>query len=203
MKGFSRFIHFINWVVATVCAVILARWGIEQLLSQQAPLESITPPLGAAIGGGALLVILNVLWLVFSVRSSRSVTYLIFEKEGSGSLKVSVDAVENMLTKTAKAIPEVNDAHVMLKLVKGGKMPKEAIAHCVFTDVPNLFAVQDSVRQTMANRYQDVFPGEELQIEIIVDHLRPEVKESREQKKKKKRDEGEESPFPGPRYPVG
>ena len=208
MKGFGKFIHFVNWVCATVAALLAGAWGCQQLMGvirSEEPFQfkSLDPLVASAVVGGFLLLFFNILFLVLRVRFSKSITYLVFEKEGSGSLKVSIDAIENMLTQCATGMPEVRHAKVKLKLEKGGKMPKYAIANCVFNDVPNLFAVQDNTRQSMSDRYQDVFPGEDLQIEIIVDHLQPEQTEPEPKKKKKKYQDAQgEGDFPGPRYPI-
>ena len=158
-----------------------------------------------ALAGGVALLALNLLAIALRLRGPTRPHYLIFEKEGAGSLKVAVDAIEDTLTKCASGIPEVQEAKIHIVLDKGGKMPRQAIAHCIFVDAPNLFAVQENVRHLLTSRYQEIFPNEELNFEIVVDRLKSE----RGQDESKKHDDDtqhgaeelEEKPF-GPKYPV-
>ena len=144
---------------------------------------------------------LNIGSVVVKLRGSSRARYLIFEKEGAGSLKIAVDAIEDTLMKCAAQIPEIQYSDIRMVLEKGGKMPRRAIAHCIFTDVPNLFVVQDNVRQILTSRYQEIFPNETLMFDIVVDRLKAE----HEPERRKKTDEetrfrGDE--FFGPKYPV-
>ena len=195
MKRYSAFVHFINWLLAAAAGAILLYFGCTRW--QGGAQEQ--PEVAAAIGGGAFILFIDLLWLVLRIITSRSITYLIFEKEGAGSLKVSVDAIEEAIDKAVMSMPEVVSTRTRLILDKGGRMPGQAIAHCVFNDVRNIFGVQESARQTIAARYQDIFPGEQLQIEIIVDRLLPE-EAGHARKKKGKADD--DSIFTGPRYPI-
>jgi len=159
-----------------------------------------------AFFGGVILLALNFLGLIARLRGTVSPHYLIFEKEGAGSLKVAVDAIEDTLTKSTMSIPEVQEAKIEMILDKGGKMPRRATAHCIFSDVPNLFAVQENVRQILTGRYQEIFPNEDLQFEIIVDRLKGQ--EPPRQRKKPSapgKPEGEQAGNQagfGPKYPV-
>lgn len=159
-----------------------------------------------ALAAGVLMLALNFLGIIFRLRGSSRPQYLIFEKEGAGSLKVAVDAIEDTLTKCASGIPEVREVKIEMILDKGGKMPRKSIVHCIFSDAPNLFAVQENVRQLLTARYQEIFPSEELNFEIIVDRLKGEP--SRRHRKVHDDDTHhaaeeatEEKPF-GPKYPV-
>ena len=151
---------------------------------------------------GILMLALNVAATIVRLRGSAHPRYLVFEKEGSGSLKIAVDAIEDTLMKCAAEIPEIQYADIRMVLEKGGKMPRRAIAHCIFTDVPNLFVVQDNVRQILTARYQEIFPNETLVFEIVVDRLKSEHEP--QSRTKKTEDEtrfrGEE--YFGPKYPV-
>ncbi len=97
-------------------------------------------------------------------------------------------------------MPEIVSASIELKLEKGGRMPGHALAHCVLTDVRNIFGVQESARQAVSARYQDIFPNEQLQIEIIVERLQSEAPAKHKVSKKKK--EPDDGSFTGPRYPI-
>ena len=151
----------------------------------------------------ALVMIgLNIGSVVVKLRGSTRVRYLIFEKEGAGSLKIAVDAIEDTLMKCAAQIPEIQYSDIRMVLEKGGKMPRRAITHCIFTDVPNLFVVQDNVRQILTSRYQEIFPNETLVFDIVVDRLKAEHEPPDRRKKveEETRFRGEE--FFGPKYPV-
>jgi len=159
-----------------------------------------------ALAAGILMLVLNFFGIVCRLRGTSRPQYLIFEKEGSGSLKVAVDAIEDTLTKCASGIPEVQEANIEMILDKGGKMPRKSIVHCIFTDVPNIFAIQENVRQLLTTRYQEIFPSEDLDFEIIVDRLKGEQMK----RHRKVHDEdthhaedapAEDKPF-GPKYPV-
>ena len=159
-----------------------------------------------ALAAGVLMLALNLLGIIFRLRGSSRPQYLIFEKEGAGSLRVAVDAIEDTLTKCASGIPEVREVKIEMILDKGGKMPRKSIVHCIFSDAPNLFAVQENVRQLLAARYQEIFPSEDLNFEIIVDRLKGEP--ARRQRKVHDDDTHhaedqatEDKPF-GPKYPV-
>jgi hypothetical protein len=198
MKRYATFVHLINWLAVLAAAIWLTYHGATRWLNGGEPNAL---PIAQTIGG-LILLLLNLLLAILRILSTRTVTYLIFEKEGAGSLKVSVDAIEEVLTKCALAVPEITRATVKLQLEKGGKMPTRATAHCVFIDVPNLFAAQDSARQTISSRYQDIFPGEQLQIEVVVDRFQSESARPKPPRKKRGEEEKEED-FGGPRYPIG
>lgn len=196
MKRYSAVIHFLNWLMGVAAGAAIFYLGIVRWQSVAKP----SPAVLAAVGGGALILFIDILWLFLRILTSRSVTYLIFEKEGTGSLKVSVDAIEDALTRSIISMPEIVSATIELKLEKGGRMPGHAVAHCVLTDVRNIFGVQESARQAVSTRYQDIFPNEQLQIEIIVERLQSEAPAKHKvSKKKKKPDDGS---FTGPKYPI-
>ena len=159
-----------------------------------------------ALAAGVLMLALNFLGIIFRLRGSSRPQYLIFEKEGAGSLRVAVDAIEDTLTKCASGIPEVREVKIEMILDKGGKMPRKSIVHCIFSDAPNLFAVQENVRQLLTGRYQEIFPSEDLNFEIIVDRLKGEpTKRHRkvhdDDTHHAEEEATEEKPF-GPKYPV-
>jgi len=196
MKRYSAVMHFFNWLVAVAAGAAIFYLGIVRWEAGAKP----GPDVLAAIGAGALVLFFDILWLFLRILTSRTVTYLIFEKEGTGSLKVSVDAIEDALTRSIISMPEIVSASIELKLEKGGRMPGHAVAHCVLTDVRNIFGVQESARQAVSARYQDIFPNEQLQIEIIVERLQSEVPPKHKVSKKKKTPDA--GSFSGPRYPI-
>ena len=154
-----------------------------------------------ALTAALIMLGLNIGSVIVKFRGSTRARYLIFEKEGAGSLKIAVDAIEDTLMKCAAQIPEIQYSDIRMVLEKGGKMPRRAIAQCIFTDVPTLFVVQDNVRQILTSRYQEIFPNETLMFDIVVDRLKAE----NEPEHRKKADEdtrfrGDE--FFGPKYPV-
>jgi len=234
MKSYLAFVRAVNWLTLIGLSIAAVLWYFDViprdiLTRQQAPPARVQPPGEApeapheapqpaldgpiidqvrqyAFVGGVVVLALNFLGIIARLRGAVSPHYLIFEKEGAGSLKVAVDAIEDTLTKSVMNIPEVQEAKIEMVLEKGGKMPRRATAHCIFTDVPNLFAVQENVRQTLTSRYQEIFPSEDLQFEIIVDRLKTEEPPRPRKKpgggsKPAAEEGGEQSPF-GPKYPV-
>ena len=220
MKAYIATVRALNWlaIVAVSIAAILWFAGVipadflapgeqpeEQAAGEQAGALTFKQIQTIAFAGGVTILALNLVGMVLRARNAVRPHYLIFEKEGAGSLKVAVDAIEDTLTKCAASIPEVQEAGIEIVLEKGGKMPRSAIAHCIFTDAPNLFAVQENVRQLLTSRYQEIFPSEDLNFEIVVDRLKPEP--GKHHRKKPDEDtqhgdeEAEDKPF-GLKYPV-
>jgi len=224
MKAYIATVRALNWLIVVAISIAAILWFAgaipddflppattgqpenQQPEGDQARALTLKEVQIIAFTAGVIMLALNLLGITLRARGAARPHYLIFEKEGAGSLKVAVDAIEDTLTKCAADIPEVREAGIEMVLEKGGKMPRSAVAHCIFSDVPNLFAVQENVRQSLTNRYQEIFPNEELNFEIVVDRLRSEPR-----KHHRKRDDedtqqgGEEAegkPF-GLKYPVG
>ena len=116
MKRYATFVHLINWLAVLAAAIWLTYHGATRWLEGGEPNALAV----AQTVGGLILLLLNLLLAILRILSTRTVTYLIFEKEGAGSLKVSVDAIEEVLTKCALAVPEITRATVKLQLEKGG-----------------------------------------------------------------------------------
>jgi len=215
MKAYLAVIKVLNYLFVLSASVLAILWWGGALrvggAVVAAPYGGVALPHGlrniqtAAFVVGIVMLALNAIAVLVRIRGTTRPQYLIFEKEGAGSLKIALDAIEETLDKCATTVPEVNDARVKVVLEKGGKMPRRAVAHCVFADVPNLFAVQESLRQLLTGRYQEIFPGEELLFEIVVDRLRPEHERGRRKRSDEDtelgREEAGDKPF-GPRYPI-
>ena len=204
MKAYLSIINALNWLVTVAVSAAAILWWAEVELPENTNLQDAKV---IAFIAGVVLITLNLIALLVRLRTGGRPHYLIFEKEGAGSLRVAIDAIEETLTKSAVDVPEVTDARIQMILEKGGKMPRKATVHCVFTDVPNIFAIQESVRQLLTQRYQEIFPGEEVNFEIIVDRLKGELPPARRKKpdehsqRPKNTEEAGQEPF-GPKYPI-
>ena len=198
MKAYLATVRALNLLVAIAAGVFAILWGLN-LIALPAGGSPFDGARRAAVAGAALLLVLNLAGALVRIRNKSRRRYLVFEKEGMGSLEVAVDAIEETLMKCSSSIPEVQYVDIQMVIEKGGKMSNRAVVHCIFTDVPNLFAVQENVRQILTARYHEIFPGEAINFDIVVDRLKSghEPHRRKEPKEAKLREE----PF-GPRYPV-
>ena len=202
MKAYLATVRTLNCLVALAAGALVILWSLHLLPPVPAGESAGTLWQGARraamLAAGAVLL-LNLAGMLMRLREKSRRRYLVFEKEGMGSLEVAVDAIEETLMKCSSAIPEVQYVDIQMVLEKGGKMSHHAVVHCIFTDVPNLFAVQENVRQILTARYQEIFPGEDINFDIVVDRLKSGHEPHR--RKEPKESKHREEPF-GPRYPV-
>ncbi len=109
--------------------------------------------------------------LAHAAMNSTEGRYLIFDTP-SGPVSFRAASVEQAINRTVNAMDEVADAALELTLPKGAKVPSEARLRCRLFDRPNLLAIQDQVRATVADRYLEMFPGQEaLPVRISVERI--------------------------------
>lgn len=118
-----------------------------------------------------LLVAGAIVRLIAFARRSTEGRYLVFDTP-SGPVSFRAASVEQAINRTVNAMEEVADASLELVLPKGAKVPSEARVRCRLFDRPNLLAIQDQVRATVADRYLEMFPGQEaLPVRISVERI--------------------------------
>jgi len=197
MEQFKRVVLWVNWALSMLAAVAIVVLSVRHLEAGESASTLVI------IGGIAavLIFVLEILFLLGQARGTRRQIYLHFQPdEEAAPVKVSVAAIEEALTRTAVSQPELYDGRVRVVLEKSGALPSRAEVHCVFWDVPDIFAVQDTTRAALEARYQEIFPNQDLKFEIFVDRLRP--KKEAAERGPDEPTNGIEAPFTGPRYPV-
>ncbi len=166
----------IEFAASVIAAIAIA--SVTAMLLRARATETVAVSRGLKytliVGGftvAAVLLAAAILRALRAIQENMHGRYLIFDTP-SGPVSFRAASVEQAITRTVNAMDEVADAALELTLPKGAKVPSEARVRCRLFDRPNLLAIQDQVRATVADRYLEMFPGQEaLPVRISVERI--------------------------------
>lgn len=208
MKKFTRVMLVVDWLVAVAfgITVLVLLWQADPQTGETLVRLS---PLVATLGAAAILL-LNVVWVVLGIRGVSKERYVQMDARG-GRIRTAISAIDESLTRSAIAQPEVSGARVRVELAGDGRTPARIVANVSFVETPNQVAAQQVLQNTLLERFKEILPLEEdIPVDISVVRFATEKKSAGEKKVRSEArprgtsvlDEGHEE-FRGPRYPVG
>jgi len=205
MQKFGRVMTVIDWLFAVAGGIVLI--VVVALLDREGSIN-LGRVAGPAVTVGVAMILLNLVWLALAIKGLGREEFVTSESEG-GQVNIAVSAIEESLTRTALAQPEVSGARTHVALGADRKSPTRIVANVTFVETPDQVGAQQVLQEALLKRFREVVSiVQEVPVDINVVRFVAEKRPSSEKKQRGDRDrtlgkEGETEPFRGPRYPVG
>jgi hypothetical protein len=194
--------HIVAGHVIGMIAVALCVLAWQTGLLTMAPASALPAYLRVLIGACALAVVaLDAVFLVTRFYSNRDTHVQV--KLQDGAVAISVGAIEESLARTARTLPEVNDARIRVYKEKGEGRPVSIVVHLAVWEETNVADVTRKLKQACMTRFEQI-AGAEVRPEFSILLSRIDVKPARKPARGKG-GEAEEEPidlFRGPQYPT-
>jgi len=207
MNKFTRVMIVIDWLFAMAGGVVLLV-AVSQVTGESTGLLEQLPVQPVIVGSAALLL-LNVIWMIMGIRGVGRERY-VYSGSSSGQVRTAVSAIDESLTRSALAQPEVSGARVRVVLGGDGRTPARIMANVSFVETSNQIGAQQVLQSVLLERFKEIVTlQEDVPVDINVVRFSTEKKGSGERRGRDSRGRGAEDAeerrdeFRGPRYPVG
>jgi len=158
---------------------------------------------GAAVVVAVYLVLFNVLFVTVNFLFSKYATHLEFAAP-EGHVSVAVSAIEESLTRAARAIQEVEDVRVTVtKERQNQAKPLHVFASCTTWEGVNVPELTDKIRGVLKQRMKEIADLPEAPVFDVHITKILEKEEPKEKPPSKKDAKKAAELFHGPEYPIG
>jgi len=165
----------------TFCLTFVSFAIVLMALGWDVPLESLAHSLSTAegkwatgiVGAAFLVVSLRLLYFAFRRRQS---TQAVVHETGLGDVRVSMDAVENLVRRVVKQTAGVRDVRARVVPEEAGVSVSLTAAVSPDTNIPEL---SDEIQNSVKNFVRDVVGINVSQVRIFVENITDEGRKSR------------------------
>lgn len=191
-----------NIVGVMAAALFIIFWAADFFALGYARYDYEAPTRILMIGLSAAVIIADILFVVGRLYSNRE-THLKAKTE-DGEVMIAVGAIEDSLARTARSLPEVNDARVRVYKEKGEGKPITIIVNYAAWEDTNVREVTHRVQQACAMRFEQVAgPDANPTFSIFLSRIAVKDDRSKAAAAKRRAAEGEATDvFRGPVYPT-
>jgi hypothetical protein len=194
-----RIMLIANMAVSITCLLVLTLEAFEviQIFDRQNP--TVTNGVRILFVALTSAFILANIFFVYETFIAQRASHL-SSRTGANDFKVSVNAVEESLSRIARCIPDVHDARVSVYKDRADQKPVLIeVSYSAYEDVP-ILQVTDRIREVVAHRFEEI-AGAELKPQFNIILSRIVEKEARPRSSKPKESKVIDL-SKGPIYPV-
>lgn len=197
----GRLLITVNIIGVMAASLFVIFWAAEFFALGWAGYDFTQPTRVLMVGLATTVIVVDMLFIVGRLFSNRE-SHLKAKTE-DGEVLIAVGAIEDSLARTARSLPEVNDARVRVYKEKGEGKPITIIVNYAAWEDTNVREVTHKVQQACAMRFEQI-AGSDANPTFSIFLSRITVKDDRSKAAAAKRRSADEpsDAFRGPVYPT-